>query len=68
AFSVLLREGINVQMMSQGASKVNISLVVDAAEGKRAVRTLHQEFFSAERPAAAPASVGTGNGGNGAAH
>lgn len=45
SFSVLLREGISVQMMSQGASKVNISLVIDAHEGQRAVKALHAEFF-----------------------
>lgn len=46
AFSVLLREGISVRMMSQGASKVNISLVIDAADGQRAVRALHADFFA----------------------
>lgn len=45
AFSVLLREGVSVSMMSQGASKVNISLVIDAEHGQRAVRALHAEFF-----------------------
>jgi aspartate kinase len=45
AFSVLHAEGVPVRMMSQGASKVNISLVVDAADGKRAVQALHREFF-----------------------
>jgi aspartate kinase len=44
-FKVLRRENINVQMMSQGASKVNISLVVDQAQGQHAVRALHAEFF-----------------------
>lgn len=39
------REGINVLMMSQGASKTNISLVVDGARGTETVRALHQEFF-----------------------
>lgn len=48
AFSVLNGEDINVQMMSQGASKVNISLVIDGAEGQRAVRALHQEFFEGD--------------------
>jgi len=42
---VLLREGISVSMMSQGASKVNISLVIDADKGQRAVKALHAEFF-----------------------
>jgi len=44
-FSVLAAERINVQMMSQGASKTNISLVVDASEGTRAIQALHREFF-----------------------
>ncbi|GIL62599.1 hypothetical protein Vafri_16782 [Volvox africanus] len=45
AFSVFQREGINVLMMSQGASKTNISLVVDGARGTEAVLALHREFF-----------------------
>jgi aspartate kinase len=44
-FKVLGREGINVQMMSQGASKTNISLIVRDSEAKHAVRCLHAEFF-----------------------
>ena len=43
---MLGREGINVQMMSQGASKTNISLIVSDAEAKHAVRALHAEFFA----------------------
>eukprot|EP00850_Spirogloea_muscicola_P021718 SM000259S08740 [mRNA] locus=s259:147427:150994:+ [translate_table: standard] len=45
AFRVFREAGINVQMISQGASKVNISLVVDDRDGPRLVRLLHQEFF-----------------------
>lgn len=48
-FNVLQREGINVVMISQGASKTNISLVVPDCDGRRAVQALHVEFF--ERPA-----------------
>lgn len=56
-FSVLHREGINVRMMSQGASKVNISLVVDGTEGTKAVKALHAEFFEKNPiPALAAAS------------
>lgn len=44
-FKVLGREGINVKMMSQGASKNNISLVVSDDEGNNAVQALHKEFF-----------------------
>ena len=44
-FRVLGREGVNVKMMSQGASKNNISLIVADAEGKAVVQALHNEFF-----------------------
>ncbi|KAL6755316.1 hypothetical protein V8C86DRAFT_3027447 [Haematococcus lacustris] len=37
--------GINVVMMSQGASKTNISLVVEGADGQKAVLALHKRFF-----------------------
>lgn len=44
-FRVLGREGITVQMMSQGASKTNIALVVSDQEAKHTLRALHMEFF-----------------------
>ena len=44
-FDVLEDMGINVLMMSQGASKTNISLVVEGADGTRAVQALHKRFF-----------------------
>lgn len=47
-FRVLGREGINVKMMSQGASKTNISLIVDDSQGRLAVAALHEEFFGGE--------------------
>ncbi|MQM22033.1 hypothetical protein Taro_055080 [Colocasia esculenta] len=45
AFNVLRKNGVNVQMISQGASKVNISLVVNDGEAKQCVRALHAAFF-----------------------
>ncbi|XP_004304561.1 PREDICTED: aspartokinase 2, chloroplastic isoform X1 [Fragaria vesca subsp. vesca] len=45
AFHVLRTNGVNVQMISQGASKVNISLVVNDNEAEQCVRALHQAFF-----------------------
>ncbi|XP_068335345.1 aspartokinase 2, chloroplastic-like isoform X2 [Pyrus communis] len=45
AFQVLRTIGVNVQMISQGASKVNISLVVNDDEAEQCVRALHQAFF-----------------------
>jgi len=44
-FRVLGKEGVTVQMMSQGASKTNISLIVSDTEAKHALRCLHYEFF-----------------------
>jgi aspartate kinase len=43
---------IDVRMVSQGASLLNISLVVAAADLTRAVESLHREFFSSPDPAA----------------
>ncbi|KFK25564.1 hypothetical protein AALP_AA8G131200 [Arabis alpina] len=45
AFHVLFTKGINVQMISQGASKVNISLIVNDAEAEGCVEALHKSFF-----------------------
>ncbi|KAL6638682.1 hypothetical protein ACP70R_023793 [Stipagrostis hirtigluma subsp. patula] len=45
AFNVLRRNGVNVQMISQGASKVNISLIVHDSEAKQCVEALHSAFF-----------------------
>jgi aspartate kinase len=43
--------GINIRMISQGASRLNISFVVDGADLKRSVVSLHTEFFSTLDPA-----------------
>ncbi|TKY62987.1 Aspartokinase 1 [Spatholobus suberectus] len=48
AFHVLRTLGVTVQMISQGASKVNISLVVNDNEAEQCVRTLHKTFFESE--------------------
>ncbi len=45
-FEALADEGINVQMISQGASKVNISIIVDDDECDKTVKILHKAFFS----------------------
>ncbi len=45
AFCALSNAGINVQMISQGASKVNISMLVDCAETNKAVQVLHNALF-----------------------
>lgn len=44
-FQVFATDGIQVEMMSQGFSKVNISFIVDGKDLDRAVKSLHQHFF-----------------------
>ncbi|XP_019185156.1 PREDICTED: aspartokinase 1, chloroplastic isoform X4 [Ipomoea nil] len=48
AFHVLLTNGVNVQMISQGASKVNISLIVNDSEAEQCVEALHSAFFESD--------------------
>ncbi len=45
AFAALEKEEINVQMISQGASKVNISFIVDSGECDKTVIVLHKALF-----------------------
>ena len=44
-------DGINIRMISQGASLLNLSFVVAEADLRRAVAALHQEFFAELDPA-----------------
>jgi len=45
AFKVCQQIGVTVQMISQGASKVNISFIVNDSEAPEVVKALHQDFF-----------------------
>lgn len=45
-FEALSKAGINVQMISQGASKVNISMIVDDDQADQTVKILHAAFFN----------------------
>jgi len=47
-FTALGNGGINVMMISQGSSEVNISFVVRQEDGPRAMRILHEEFHLSE--------------------
>mgnify|MGYP002388144940 FL=1 len=38
--------GVNVSMISHGASAINVSFIVANNEVERAVKALHKEFFS----------------------
>jgi aspartate kinase len=39
-------ENTNVNMISQGASEINLTFVIDESEVERVVRRLHDEFFA----------------------
>jgi aspartate kinase len=43
-------DGINIRMISQGASLLNISFVVSDSDLVRTVEALHKEFFAALDP------------------
>ncbi|OHE72526.1 MAG: aspartate kinase [Treponema sp. RIFOXYC1_FULL_61_9] len=45
-FGVCARSGVQVQMVSQGASKVNISFIVDDDQAGEVVKALHAAFFA----------------------
>jgi len=47
AFRICQLIGVTVQMVSQGASKVNISFIVNDNEAAEVVKALHMEFFEA---------------------
>jgi aspartate kinase len=47
ALGALARAGVNVLMISQGASRVNLGVVIEERLADSAVRTLHEEFFGA---------------------
>jgi len=43
-FTAIARKGINVRMIAQGSSELNISFVVKETDGEAAVREIHEEF------------------------
>ena len=47
-FTALGNAGVNVMMISQGSSEVNISFVIRQEDGPKAVRVLHDEFRLSE--------------------
>jgi aspartate kinase len=49
AFRTCQLIGVPVQMISQGASKVNISFIVDDAEAAEVVQALHLDFFEGSK-------------------
>ncbi len=44
-FGALGRNGVNIRAIAQGSSERNISTVIAASDIKKAINTLHEEFF-----------------------
>jgi len=43
-FTAIAQKGINIRMIAQGSSELNISFVVKETDGEEAVRAIHEEF------------------------
>jgi aspartokinase/homoserine dehydrogenase 1 len=48
-FTSLARAGINVRVIAQGSSERNISVAIDAADARRALRAVHAGFYLSAR-------------------
>ena len=60
-FSALGRNGINIRAIAQGSSERNISVVINAADVKKAINVLHEDFFEEAYKQVNLFIVGTGN-------
>jgi len=47
-FKAVADEGVNVRMIAQGSSELNISFVVKEADGVKALKAVHREFRLAQ--------------------
>ena len=59
--SVLGQNGINIKAIAQGSSEKNISVVIEEAETKKALNTLHESFFLSEKKQVNIFMIGVGN-------
>ena len=50
AFKICELIGVTVQMVSQGASKVNISFIIDDNKAEEVIRAIHLDFFESPDP------------------
>lgn len=59
-FSSLGRNGINISAIAQGSSELNISLVIDNKDIKKALNVIHEGFFLSHQQTLNLFVVGTG--------
>ncbi|MBI4613604.1 MAG: aspartate kinase, partial [Planctomycetes bacterium] len=44
-FQTLADAGVNIEMISQGSTRINIGIIIQDGDAARAVQTLHRRFF-----------------------
>jgi aspartate kinase len=49
-FAVLADQGINIEMISQGASEINISCVIAESQAIKALNIVHDEIIISNLP------------------
>ena len=60
-FSTLGRNNINIRAIAQGASEKNITAVIDEKDVKKALNTLHEQFFESKTKQLNVFITGVGN-------
>jgi aspartokinase/homoserine dehydrogenase 1 len=61
AFSALGRNGVNIHAIAQGSSELNVSAVLQRSDCRKAVSSIHQEFFRSANKVINLFIVGAGN-------
>jgi aspartate kinase len=59
-FTAVAQAGVNVRMISQGASEINISFVIKESDVPQAVKQLHAHFFPTHAAASQKTNPGAG--------
>lgn len=44
-FTALAKEGVNVEMISQGSSEIHIIIGVETCDFEKAIRSIYNEFY-----------------------
>ncbi len=63
-FSALGKNNVNIRAIAQGASEKNISAVIKSSDAKKALNTLHEQFFGDHTKQLNLFVTGVGNVGN----
>jgi aspartokinase/homoserine dehydrogenase 1 len=59
-FQTLGKNGVNISAIAQGSSELNISMVIDRGDEKKALNAIHNNFFMTEKKVLNLYLVGTG--------